>query len=70
ITPGKVHHQIVQREGNTIIHVVDGKVVMTYQDAKPLKGDDHDRIGFYLYGPGQFDNVRVYTKPEGDRNEN
>ena len=64
ITPGKVHHQIVQREGSTITHVVDGKVIMTYEHDEPLKGAGHEMVGFYLYGPGQIDNVKVYTKPE------
>jgi len=64
IKPGKIHHQIVQREGNTITHVVDGTVVMTYHDDEPLKGEGHDRIGFYVFGSSQMiDNVRVYTKP-------
>ena len=65
ITPGKVHHQIVQREGNTLTHVVDGKVVMTYEDDEPLKGKGHDRVGFYVFGKSQvIDNVKVYTKTE------
>ena len=63
IAPGKVHHQVVQREGKTITHVVDGQVAMTYNDDDPLKGRGHDRIGFYVFGKSQtIDNVRVYTR--------
>ena len=62
ITPGKVHHQIVERDGDTIKHILDGKTVMTYKHENPLKGDNHQKIGFYIYTSGQIDNVKIYTK--------
>ena len=64
ITKGKIHHQVVQRDGKTITHIVDGKTVMTYEHDQPLKGKDHQMIGFYVFSEGQIDNVKVYTKPE------
>ena len=65
IVPGKLHHVICQREGNVLTHIVDGKVVMTYDDARPLTGTGHDAVGFYIFGAGKIDNVRVYTKGAG-----
>ncbi|MHC4124757.1 MAG: hypothetical protein ACYSSI_14365 [Planctomycetota bacterium] len=62
IKPGKVHHQVVQKKGNTITHTVDGKTVMTYKHSMPLEGEDHQMIGFYIYTSGKIDNVKVYTK--------
>ena len=62
ITPGKVHHQIVERDGDTIKHVLDGKTVMTYKHSNPLKGENHQKIGFYIWTSGQIDNVKIYTK--------
>ena len=64
ITPGKIHHQIVQRNGDTITHIVDGETVMTYKHDQPLKGKYHQKVGFYIWTTGQIDNVKVYTKPE------
>ena len=60
--PGKRHHVICQREGNVLTHIVDGKVILTYEDAQPLTGPGHDRVGLYIYGAGNIDNIRVYTK--------
>ncbi len=64
ITPGKIHHQVVQRDGDTITHIVDGETVMTYEHDQPLKGKYHQSVGFYISTTGQIDNVKVYTKPE------
>jgi len=64
ITPGKIHQVVCQRDGNTLTHFVDGKAVMTYKDDEPLKGKDHQRVGFYIFTVGKIDNVKVYTKPE------
>ena len=62
IVLGKIHHVICQREGNVLTHIVDGKVILTYEDAQPLTGPGHDRVGLYIYGAGNIDNIRVYTK--------
>ena len=62
VTPGKVHHQIVERDGDTIKHTVDGETVMTYKHDNPLKGENYQKIGFYIWTSGQIDNVKVYTK--------
>ena len=62
ITPDKVHHQIVERDGDTIKHVLDGKTVMTYKHNNPLKGENHQKIGFYIWTSGKIDNVKIYTK--------
>jgi hypothetical protein len=62
ITPGKLHHVVCQREGSRLTHIIDGKVVATYDHNKPLTGAGHDAVGFYIYGTGKIDNVKVYTK--------
>ena len=64
ITPGTLHHVVCQREGNTLTHIVDGEVVMTYVHDTPLKGAAHEMVGFYIYSSGKIDNVKLYTKPE------
>ena len=67
ILPGKLHHVICQREGNVLTHIVDGKVIATYNDETPLTGPEHDAVGLYIHGVGKIDNVRVYTKGAGAR---
>lgn len=65
IVPGKLHHIVCQRSGNVLTHIVDGKVILTYDDAQPLIGPGHDMVGLYIYGAGSIDNVKVYTKGPG-----
>jgi len=67
IVPGRRHHVICQREGNVLKHIVDGEVVMTYEDPRPLAGPGHEAVGFYIFGAGKIDNVRVLTKGAGAR---
>ena len=64
VTPGKVHKVVCQIEDGTLTHIIDGKVVMIYNDPTPLKGEGHEKIGLYIYKKGRMDNVKVYTKPE------
>lgn len=64
IVPGKVHHQVIERDGKTVRHIVDGKVVMTYEHDEPLTGEDHQKVGFYTCGESSFDNIKIYTKSE------
>ena len=62
--PGKVHRIVCQRQGNTLTHMVDGKVVMQHAVDQPLTGKNHESIGFYVFTSGRIDNVEVYTKSE------
>ncbi len=62
IEPGKVHHQIIQRKGKILTHIVDGKTVLRYKHPHPLNDKYHQRIGLYVFTQGQFDNVKVYTR--------
>ncbi len=64
IEPGKWHHVVAQRDGNVVSQTIDGETVMTYEDEQPLKGEYHQKIGFYIFTEGYIDNVKVYTKPE------
>ena len=62
--PGKVHHVVCQRQGNTLTHMIDGKVVMQHAVDAPLTGKNHESIGFYVFTSARIDNVKVYTKGE------
>ena len=62
-TPGEVHHVVCQREGSLLTLIIDGKVVMAYQDKRPLTGKGHERVGFYVWMPGRLDNVKAFAKP-------
>jgi hypothetical protein len=62
IEPGKTHSVIAECLGNTVRLSVDGKVVATYVDPKPLLGADHEQIGFYVYeGIVKISRLKVYT---------
>ena len=64
IEPGTVYHVVCQRDGDTLTHIVDGKVLKTHKDPRPLTGEGHQNISLYIWEAGRIDNVRVYTKPE------
>ena len=64
ITSGKLHHVVCERDGATLKHIIDGKLVLTYKDEAPLVGKSHEMIGFYIYTGGKVGNVKVFTKPE------
>lgn len=66
ILPGKLHHVVCRREGKILTLTVDGKVVGEGEDSRPLTGPGHDMVGFYIYGMGWIDNVKVYTKGAGE----
>lgn len=63
IEPGKVHHVVCQVEDGKLTHIVDGQTIQEHVVENPLAGDGHEMIGLYAYTWGQFDNVRVYTRP-------
>ena len=65
IVPGKRHHVVCQREGQQITFSVDGEVIVSHVDDKPISGPEHDRVGLAVYAPGRFDNARIYTKNDG-----
>ena len=73
IVPGKRYRVVCQREGGTLTHMIDGRVVMTVEDDTPIVAPEHNAVGLYNWAGGAFDDVRVYTKdgsasraPSGD----
>jgi len=49
VTPGKTYQVVAENDNGKVTLTVDGKVIFTHTDASPLKGADHDKIGFYTY---------------------
>jgi len=62
IVPGRRYHVVCQREGGKLTHMIDGRIIMTYEDEHPVQDTKYPAIGFYTWRGGKFDNVRVYTK--------
>ncbi len=62
IEPGKTHRVVAEREGKMIRQHVDGKKTMEYEHRNPLKGENHQKVGFYIWTKGSIDNVKVLTK--------
>jgi len=62
IEPGKTHHVVVERDGKMIRQYVDGEKTMEYKHRNPLTGENHQKVGFYIWTKGKIDNVKVYTK--------
>jgi hypothetical protein len=62
IEPGKTHSFVAEYDGINVRLTVDGKTVAEYQDEKPLIGEEHEQIGFYVYeGISKISNLKVYT---------
>jgi len=58
-TPGTWHHVIAQIIDGTVHLIIDGQSVLEYTDPRPLDGG---RLpGLIAWGPGEFDNVRIYA---------
>jgi len=64
IEPGKTHAIVAEHDGTAVRLTVDGQVVAEFPDERPLVGEGHDRIGFYVYeGSVTIRNLKVYTAP-------
>lgn len=64
IIPGKTHSVACERDGNRLRQYIDGELRMEYIDPQPLRGGNHDRVGFYVYANGRIGDVKIFTKPE------
>jgi hypothetical protein len=66
VKPGQKYRILVENDGGRLRLVIDGQEVCRYTDPEPLKGQSHDRIGFYTWGCTlTIENLTVYTKPVG-----
>jgi hypothetical protein len=64
IEPGKLQAYVAEFDGLNVRLTVDGKKVVEYREQRPLIGDGHSQVGFYLYeGDVKIQNVRVFTSP-------
>lgn len=50
IKAGQKYHIVVTNDGGKISMTIDGKEAFSYADTSPLKGADHNLVGFYTYG--------------------
>ena len=60
ITPGKKHHIVCEKSGDSLKWEIDGKCVVSYKE--PFQALTGCYIGFYIDSAGQIDNVKVYTR--------
>ncbi|MBM4019161.1 MAG: hypothetical protein FJ288_12680 [Planctomycetes bacterium] len=50
VKPGQKHRILAENDGGRLRMVIDGQEIFRYADPQPLKGQGHDRIGFYTWG--------------------
>jgi hypothetical protein len=63
VTPDKTYKVVAENDNGKITLTVDGKVIFTYTDKEPLKGPQHDKIGFYTYRDTmKIDSLVISTK--------
>ncbi len=64
IEPGKTHQIVAEYDGINVRLTVDGELVAEFPETRPLIGEEHDRIGFYVYeGTVRITGVQVYAAP-------
>ncbi len=64
IEAGKTHQIVAEYNGIQVRLTVDGKLVSEFTEMRPLFGEGHDRIGFYVYeGTVRITNLKVFTSP-------
>lgn len=62
IVPDQIHHIVAESDEGRVRLIVDGNLLLSWQDPNPLLGSDHERIGFYMWTGAKVRNLRVYTK--------
>lgn len=50
IKAGQKYRILAENDGGRLRLVIDGQEVFRYTDPEPLKGQGHDRVGFYTWG--------------------
>jgi hypothetical protein len=62
IEPGKSHSFVAEYDGLNVRHTLDGKVVAAYPEEKPILGEVHEQLGFYVNNATvKISNLKVYT---------
>ena len=53
---------VAEYDGLNVRHTLDGKVVAAYPEAKPILGEVHEQLGFYVNNASvKISNLKVYT---------
>lgn len=61
VVPNQTHRFAIERRAGIITWWVDGEVLMTYEDTKPLRGQGHRGFAFNDWtAPVKFDNLAIY----------
>ena len=64
VKPGQKYRILAENDGGRLRLVIDGQEIFKYTDPEPLKGQTHDRVGFYTYGCTLVvEKLTVSTKP-------
>ena len=54
------YHWTIERQGSVLKFLVDGKLIIKYDDPSPLKGPGYDRIGFTNWeSVVHYDNLKI-----------
>jgi len=64
VKAGQKYRILAESDGGRLRLVIDGQEIFKYTDPEPLKGQTHDRVGFYTYGCTLVvEKLTVSTKP-------
>jgi hypothetical protein len=64
VKPGQKYRILAENDGGRLRLAIDGQEIFQYTDPEPLKGQTHDRVGFYTYGCTLvIEKLTVSTKP-------
>ncbi len=56
------HKVVVENDRGALRFLVDGKLILKYQDKHPILDPQHNRLGFYFFTAAKLFKVRVYAK--------
>ena len=60
LTPGKVHHLVVDKRGDSLRMLVDDQEVLSARGVKSYGGGS---LVFYIWATAKIDNLKVYHLP-------
>lgn len=63
IEPGKRHRIVAEFDGQKVRLHVNDEPILSLEEARPLIGESHDRVGIYLFTPALIHSVQVFTSP-------
>lgn len=63
VVPDQRYRIVLENDGGKVRCVVDGTTLVEWEDADPVVGTDHDRVGFYFFVMTKVFGVKVFAKP-------